>query len=429
MTRSSVRLSLLLLCLAASGYAAFLTWSSEQQSRQVIASSRQFDSAARTAAVAVADLRGAQQAYVAVGQGQDFWFARVSAIAKDLTDNLAYMKALATEPAATAALDAANASLQDFLQMDRRAREYARSRQLSAASDLIFADGFDLTRKAGEAVERAATAELTANDGAAGSLRRGQLYALGAALSVSALALLLLVPVGSTRQPAVSAPVSRPAAPPPSLEGFADLDDFGVVSHATRAPAAEAAAGSDEGQARPKAPASKFPSPKPLVGKVVPPKPLVDLKIMAQLCGDLARVGDTGALPELLSRAAGILDASGIVVWIADPDGHELTPILVQGYSPQVATRLGTLKRDAENATASAFRTGLLQTVKADTISNGAIAAPLVSSGGCVGVMAAEVKNGGEQQEPLLAAATIIASQLATLVGPPAARPKAEAAS
>ena len=42
--------------------------------------------------------------------------------------------------------------------------------------------------------------------------------------------------------------------------------------------------------------------------------------------------------------------------------------------------------------------------------------------------MAAEVKNGGEQQEDLLAAATIVAAQLATLVGPPSARTKAEAA-
>jgi hypothetical protein len=43
--------------------------------------------------------------------------------------------------------------------------------------------------------------------------------------------------------------------------------------------------------------------------------------------------------------------------------------------------------------------------------------------------MAAEVKSGGEQQELLQAAATIIASQLATLVGPPVVRTKAEAAS
>jgi len=43
--------------------------------------------------------------------------------------------------------------------------------------------------------------------------------------------------------------------------------------------------------------------------------------------------------------------------------------------------------------------------------------------------MAAEMKNGGEQHGSLLAAASIVASQLATLVGPPSTRSRAEAAS
>jgi hypothetical protein len=414
MTRMPVRLTLLLVCVAASSYAAFLTWSSERQSQQVISSSRQFDATARAAAVGVAELRAAQQAYVAVGQGQDFWFARVTALVKQLGDNLSYMKSIASQPSVAPALDDASGALQDFEQMDRRAREYARNRQLSAASDLVFTDGFDLTRKAGEAIERAITLELAGGDGLVGSVQRKALYAVGVAAGVSALGLLLLLPAGPRRDAIAAVPVQRPLAPAPSLD-LTDLDDGGIVSHATRAPEAPP-------------PPPRFPAPKPLVGKIVPPKPLVDLSNVASLCGDLARVSDTKALPDLLARAATILDANGIVVWIADPDGRELSPILVQGYPPQLATRLGTLQRDAENVTASAYRTGLLQTVKADTISNGAIAAPLVSAGGCVGVMAAEVKNGGEQQEPLRAAATIIASQLATLVGPPAVRPKAEAA-
>ena len=65
---------------------------------------------------------------------------------------------------------------------------------------------------------------------------------------------------------------------------------------------------------------------------------------------------------------------------------------------------------------------------KGDSIANGAVAAPLVGAGGALGVMAVEMKNGGEQREALLAAASIIASQLSTLVGPPSARPRAEAA-
>jgi hypothetical protein len=147
-----------------------------------------------------------------------------------------------------------------------------------------------------------------------------------------------------------------------------------------------------------------------------------DFPGLASLCNDLARVVDTRALPSLLDRAAAVLDASGIILWIADPDGRELNPIFAQGYPQQLVNRLGTIPREAENATAAAFRTSLLQTVMADAISPGAIAAPLVTSGGCVGVMAAEVRHDAERRDMKLAAASIVAAQLATLVGPPAAR-------
>src|SRR5205085_4921149 len=85
----------------------------------------------------------------------------------------------------------------------------------------------------------------------------------------------------------------------------------------------------------------------------------VDLPGVASLCSDLARVVDTLALPAILARAAAVLDATGIVLWIADPDGHELSPVVTHGYPPQIVSRLGTILRDAENATASAFRTSL----------------------------------------------------------------------
>jgi hypothetical protein len=141
----------------------------------------------------------------------------------------------------------------------------------------------------------------------------------------------------------------------------------------------------------------------------------------------LARLGDTRSLPALLERAASALDATGIVLWIADPDGKEMSPILTHGYAPNVVNRLGTILRDDQNATAAAFRTSLVQTVKTDTVSNGAIAAPLVTPLGSVGVMAAEVRHAGEQDAAKLASATIVAAQLATLVGPPSARAHAKA--
>jgi hypothetical protein len=147
-----------------------------------------------------------------------------------------------------------------------------------------------------------------------------------------------------------------------------------------------------------------------------------DFKAVAALCTELSRVDDTMALQPLLERAATLLNAAGIILWIADPDGRELNPVLAQGYPQHLVNRLGTIPRGAENATAAAFRTGMLQTVYADGTSNGAIAAPLVTCGGCVGVMAAEVRGDTEKIEANLAAATILAAQLASLVGPPAGR-------
>jgi hypothetical protein len=398
MTKLSVRLTLVVACLAVIGYASFLTWSSEQQIRSTDGSSRTFDVRARGASLGFAELRAAQQAYVAAGQSLDFWLARVPAIVKDLNEKLAAMKSAAAAPEAVTALDDAAGALQDFEQMDKRAREYARGRQLTLASDLVFTDGFDLTKKAGDAVERGVTAELVARDAAVGTLRRNQAIALASAAGAATLVLLMLVPVGRSREPeAVAAPpVLEDSLPVISAATLDDLRDFGVVT--------KPAAPELDGRSK------------------------LDLGGMAALCADLARIQDTRALPTLLGRAADVLQASGIVLWIADPDGRELSPIVVHGYSPQLAARFGTILRDAGNVTASAYRTGLLQTMKGDAVSNGAVAAPLITSGGCVGVMAAEMKTGGEQQQALLAATAIVAAQIATLVGPPSVRARTEAA-
>lgn len=392
MTILPVRLFLLAVCLAALGSAAYLTWSFEQRIRFDDSRARRFDTLARAAGVAVADLRAAQESYVAVGQGEDFWFARVLAIRKDLDDKLTELKSLTTAPDAVTALDDAAGALQDFVQMDLRARDHVRNQQLALASDMVFGDGFDLTKKTGEAVERAVVAQSIARDAMVSDTRRQQAQVLAAAAAVTVLVLLLLLPAGHRREAAAAVAVSEPVREMPE-QTLSELDDFGVVATA----------------------------------KAPDPAAAVNLGGMASLCADLARVTDTRALPALIARAADILGASGVVLWIADPDGRELSPIVVHGYPPQLANRLGNLGRDAENVTASAYRTGLLQTMKGDAISNGAVAAPLVSTAGCVGVMAAEMKDGGEQQETLLAAATIIASQIATLVGPPAVKVKAEA--
>jgi hypothetical protein len=158
-----------------------------------------------------------------------------------------------------------------------------------------------------------------------------------------------------------------------------------------------------------------------------PAAPAIDLPGLAALCSDLSRVLDTRALPGALERTASLLNASGLVIWVADPDGRELTPVMAHGYPQNILSRLGTISKEAENATAAAFRTGVVQIVKADEFSPGAIAAPLLCPSGPLGVISAELLQDGERRDATRAAATIVAAQLATLLGPPARTPgKAE---
>ena len=394
----AVRLTLVALFVIATGASAYLFWMGESRARAEAQAARTFDLQASAATRTVLDLRAAQQAYVAAGQGDQFWADKVTATLGAIKDSLGVLRAEAFAPQSVSEIESALASIQDFEQMDRRARDYARANQKLLASDLIFAAGIETTGGAIAALDRARDAELQARHDAAQGIRRRQLYALGAAAAAALLAILLLTP-------RVSEPESRIVLQEP-------------VRAAHHNDGLEPGAALDEGWAPPRKVAPAPPAqPVPAVET-----PALDLAGVASLCTELARVVDTRSLPAMLERAAGVLDASGIVLWISDPDARELSPIITHGYSPQIVSRLGTLRRDAENATAAAFRTSLVQTVKTDAVSNGAIAAPLVTPAGCVGVMAAEVHHGGEKDAAKLAAATIVAAQLATLVGPPSSR-------
>lgn len=421
MMRRAVRLTLLVLFLAATGLTAYLFWVAEQQTARVSSATRTFDEAARAALDAASELRSAQQAYIAPGQGPDFWFARSHTLQSDLRNRVSSLRAEAGSSPAVSALENALGVLQDFEQMDVRAREFARAGQDAAASDLIFSDGLDLTRKVTQQVEAARNAELQAGNELLTSLHHREIFSVGAAAAAALLIVILLVPV---RQPAPVHEMIAPV-PEPELAGAENsIDALPIEREWWSEPEPEPA---------PEPPAAEPPRAAPAVAELAAPlpaaaEPAVDLPAVAHLCAELAQLNDTRALPDMLGRAATLLDASGIVLWIADPDGRELAPIVTHGYSPHVITRLGVIGRDAQNVTAAAFRTSLMQTIASDSLSNGAVAVPLVTPAGCVGVMAAEVGNGGENRESTLAAAGIVAAQLATLVGPPSSRPaRAEA--
>jgi transcriptional regulator with XRE-family HTH domain len=144
-----------------------------------------------------------------------------------------------------------------------------------------------------------------------------------------------------------------------------------------------------------------------------------DLLAAAHLCTELGRVYETQEAVPLLQRAADILDAVGLIVWAWDPQGTELRPALAHGYSDRVLAQLPKVRRDADNATAAAFRTTHTCIVNGSDTASGAVVVPLMTSSGCVGVFAVELQHRGEQREPVRALATIFAAQLAILIGTP----------
>ena len=413
MQSRAARLILLGLFLVAISTATFLFMKGNFEATSAALDVKAFDASARAIERGLLDLRAAQIGYAAAGQAGDRWVTRVAQTLEALRANVQALRKQAKTPEALAGLDATTVALNEFAKSDKRAAEYVRTEQRALAGDVVFGDGMERTDAALTSVEQVRLAELQSREALVETFRARQVFALIAGAAASVLVVLLLVPRAKSTPAVEALEAPRAVEAEPTPQRLPQPEPM-LEPEVTWGP-------SDE-------------TPVPVLaslteGTLEAAPATTDFAGIASLCVDLARVVDTRALPSLLDRTASLLDASGIILWIADPDGRELNPIFAQGYPQQLVNRLGTIPRDAENATAAAFRTSLLQTVMADEISGGAIAAPLVTPGGCVGVMAAEVRNDSERQDAKLAAATIVAAQLATLVGPPSTRPQTRSAS
>jgi hypothetical protein len=161
----------------------------------------------------------------------------------------------------------------------------------------------------------------------------------------------------------------------------------------------------------------------PLVSEPVhqaPPPSYPDLQAAAEVCSAIARLTSAEDLPQLLRQAAEVVDASGIVVWMAA--GEELFAAAAYGYSPHVIQKLGPINRSAINATAAAWRTGTIQTVAGDLSTRGALAAPMLGPDRCIGVLAVEISGGRDDNPGKRAVTMMFAAQLtAALAAWPAA--------
>ncbi len=142
-----------------------------------------------------------------------------------------------------------------------------------------------------------------------------------------------------------------------------------------------------------------------------------DFLAVAHLCTELGRVENPNDLQQLLQEAAKILDAMGLIVWVWDEMAAELRPALAQGYSDEVLAQVPGVTRDADNATAAAFRTAQTCAMTGSEHTSGALVVPLLTPAGCAGVLAIELQHGNEQSRSVRAVATIFAAQLAQLIG------------
>jgi hypothetical protein len=250
------------------------------------------------------------------------------------------------------------------------------------AADLIFSDGLETTTNSTTQIDVALTEELQARQLGVRDQRRQQLAILGGSAGAVLLVMLILTFSGaraSSKQPLVTPePVVEPVEPSPRAVEF----------------------------------------------KPTPP----NLLNAAQVCTDFARVLESKQVPKLLERTAGVLDASGIIVWVAEMAGSRLNATMSFGYSDQVMARMGSIHRDANNAAAACYRTGEVRIVNGDAFANGALVMPLLTADGCIGVLSAEMKGGSEKNESSQALAAIFAAQLATLVSPSVAAAPPQAA-
>jgi hypothetical protein len=139
-----------------------------------------------------------------------------------------------------------------------------------------------------------------------------------------------------------------------------------------------------------------------------------DVAATARLCTRIASAQDQGDLACALDETVEMLGAHGAILWAWDPYRDVLFPVLAHGYPDDLLARLPEVRRCADNAIANVLRCGQKQVVGGGE-ATGAFVAPLLTPGGCTGVLALEFANGAEQHELVQALATIITAQFSTL--------------
>jgi len=333
-----------------------------------------------TALESLSEYRMAQAAYVAAGQTPAPWMTHASEMAATIETTIVNARTATTSPEARARYEAAAVALGDLNTIDKRARSSIGQSDRFSSSDLVFLDARQAGDKLADELTAARAFEAQASDA-----RLARLSQLRLAMNGVAMAFIFVVALYLSRS---SVPEAK--AEPTTLQMLRDLPP----------------------------PVRNIVTPPALSPPPPPPPRMVNLAAAADLCIDLARVIDGRDVQSLVERACAVLEAKGIVLWVADGGGNWLTPSVAHGYTERIIAKLGPLQIDADNVTSLAFRSLKPQVMSSLTPgASSAIAAPLITSSGCVGVLAAELRQ-NKPGPDVLPIASIIAAQLAAFVVP-----------
>jgi hypothetical protein len=361
-----VRFTIFALLLTSGIVAAVFAWDSQRRIHSLDTERLAIETTTERLLRAVSSISAVQQAYVDYGQRDEASFTRVAGLLRQMATDAADLQRSARDGVSAGALEQFSRALAAAADAEVQAQNSLLAGESLAAADALF----DLARAPVATMEGSLRAvrdaESVRSSAAQTTIARSTWMGIGAVALLWVAGLIVLTPVPSPRVQVDVAPVTAPAT---------------VVTEAAVSPLHT---------------------------------PVVELDAAAAVCAEIARITDPAALPDLLRRAAAILDARGIVVWMGA--GDELFAAIAYGYDPAVMSRMRPIGRRADNATAAAWRTGEMRTVAAAGTSHGAIVAPMSGAAGAFGVMAAEVRQGREDDAATRAVTAIIASQLASVL-------------
>jgi hypothetical protein len=396
MLRRTARIACLVVGLVATAGVAYRTLQDEDALNRERRSAANGIAAVAKAESLLLDLRASLHAYVAPGQGLPFWGKRAQGTLDEVKQSLADLDAIVTPVGGSLAesLDAVD----QLSAAERRARTYVSRGEMQEAGEVIFTEIRDLLAAATGQVQSVGAGLTREHDRRAAAVRQEQLALAASGIVVWIVIALLLFPTETTK-PAVQDPAHWRSELKETLKR--------PIPVAPETPKVLEAP----------------PTPQPLEAQV----PLAALKEAAEICADLSSLTDPGALGGALARVSTLLNATGLIVWIASNDSSALSPVATHGFDPKLVSRIGKIARDSSNLTAAAFRENASKVSAVTATAPGALAVPMCSPTGPAGVLSVELRAGQPVDEPKVALAAIIAAQLATLAMPiSAAQPEAE---